>query len=426
MMSSPSSPQPEPDRPEPDSSESDASVGLAGGSDEDLESIFRELIERSAPIEDLDADQRRAWVSGLMAAWRSDINVEDPDDTDRAFVEFVRSHGAAVANETVAELLETTAVELLDPRGDDVVVSQSWMVTDRRSRDEVTVVITFRRGDDHHSILASVLDGALVDLQVSGDVDELFGRDHEELAANSTLEVSTIEAGAAIAVLEQGWAVAAQSLSNSEIAESLLANQLMARADLVAQGVSAESLPLLRSHPATAPAVFFDGCSPAEIADGNRWALDALTTALRPHAQRLGADAAADPAWHDPNRYGQIAVPLVGPLDGLSRREQDALVYLEWADWVGAIVAMVGADRSTPLDGETIVDLINAQPELTTAIEANDRAYVAYGFDVALAVWADAGLIMGGIVVPGALSAIVDTAKLAWSPGAGQPTLASH
>lgn len=391
----------------------------ADGADE-LVAVFIELVERSDSILALDRGQRRAWVSGILSAWRSDIVVDDPDATDTAFVDFVRTRGPSIVDRRVAATIEATAHDLLDPGADPPAkITHSWLVTDHRSPGERTNVITVQRDEAEYSILASIVDGVLADLRVSGDVVDLLGDNPSDLATSRvSLEVAPVEASHAVDELVKAWGRLSADAEPGELPESLLTNQLLVRADLVAWGVARDALPLFRSDPDPETTVFFAGCSETEIAEGNRWAFDALTVALRPYSDELAADAELDTTWSDPARLDEIAVVFRGPLTDLSRREREALVYLEWADWVGAIVGIIAASVSAPdtacFDGETIVELINSHPELTSAIEPSDRDYVAYGFDVALAVWADAGLVKAGSFVPGGRSGLVQTAEHVW------------
>lgn len=389
----------------------------SGATQGELRSLFRELVERSGSILQLDAGQRRAWVSGLLSAWRSDVAVSDPDATDADFVAFVHQEGPALVGAAVADAIKETADALCNPHLDtDIAVGRSWIITDRHRHDECTAIFTSKRGDSEYSILGSAIDGVLADLQVSGEIVELIATNPADVAAHRpSLEVSEVDSGQAIETIVAGWSALAGRDFDPDLSETLLANQLLVRADLVALGVPIDVLPLFCLDPDPEPVEFFAGCSATEVAEGNRWALEALTVALRPFEGSLTADSQADSSWQNPVRHDEIAAVLRGPLDLLSRREQQALVYLEWADWVGAIVAIVSAPDGVRFDGETIIEGINARSELTSAIEESDHDWVAYAFDVALAVWSDADLVVDGRLVPGGRSALVQAAKLAWT-----------
>ena len=89
---------------------------------------------------------------------------------------------------------------------------------------------------------------------------------------------------------------------------------------------------------------------------------------------------------------------LVAPssLEPLAPVERDAVVILEWADWLGAVIGAVRAGAGTTIDGSALVDFVNRCPEVTTTIPKADRPRIEWAFSVIAAAWEDLGVTEDG------------------------------
>ena len=146
--------------------------------------------------------------------------------------------------------------------------------------------------------------------------------------------------------------------------------------------------------------------SDAEVADANSWALGVLTTALR----KLQLPAAPAQDVIDATRS-----PLRGPIAHLDRREQQALCFLEWADWLGVLIGLVRAGPGASVDPASMVDLINRCDEVSSTVPQEDRDYIEYAFEVAIAMWSDTGVVEDGRLSSDGHAALVPAATDAWS-----------
>ena len=139
----------------------------------------------------------------------------------------------------------------------------------------------------------------------------------------------------------------------------------------------------------------------AEIDDANRAARSTLLAAVG----EPGSTAGPHPAWVD-------VVCRSAP--GLSPREREALLWLEWADWLGAGIGLVRTPELGPLDGEALVDLVNRCPEVSSTVHADDRDYAAWAFDVALDHLRDAGLVVDDELTSEGQSSLHPSLIAAW------------
>lgn len=89
---------------------------------------------------------------------------------------------------------------------------------------------------------------------------------------------------------------------------------------------------------------------------------------------------------------------LVAPstLASLTPAERDAVVILEWADWLGAVIGLVRAGASTAIDGSVLVDLVNRCPEVTSTIPKADRGRIEWAFAVVAETWERLGVTADG------------------------------
>ena len=108
---------------------------------------------------------------------------------------------------------------------------------------------------------------------------------------------------------------------------------------------------------------------------------------------------------------------LVGPVDLalLGPAERDAVLILEWADWLGAVIGLVRAGEGASVDGANMVDLVNRCPEVTTTIPKADRARIEWAFDTAIASWTDLGILADGRLTDFGVEVLPVALRRAWT-----------
>ena len=169
---------------------------------------------------------------------------------------------------------------------------------------------------------------------------------------------------------------------------------------------------------------------PPRDPDDDAWAADLLTSALRLHgAAENAADEPAvvaesraeflarldegdadartlldvcgvpsDAAAADrTNLHFRAVAAYLRPVD-LSMHPaptQQAILELEWADWLGATIGLSRSTAGIDVDGAALVQLINRCPEITTTIPKQDAARIGWAFEQTLYAWAVTGVLDG-------------------------------
>lgn len=369
---------------------------------EELAALFEELHRRSAIVTDLEPAQVEGFVSGLFAA------LDDQSELP-AFVRYCRERPGAVS----AVLCAGLAVLADDPtagaarRAFDAMAADAPPVSGRLGRARAvaawsaqapfgrSIVIGCGPAPDRidHAVLAE-LDGELLsDLQLSGEVAELVD---PESIGDPAVEILDLDVTAAAELVGRAWR---NAHGRVEPTAGMLANQRLARLRLASAVDDDELLPLF-----AAAAVSVDvtrGMSPEEIADANAAARSTLRAAV-------GAPA-TDEVEHAWVEVVRATAPVV------SQREREALLWLEWADWLGAGIGLLRRrDGGVRLDGTVLVDLVNTCPEVSSSIHGDDRDYAAWAFDVALDHLADAGLVVDGMLTERGRSTLHPSLLAAW------------
>lgn len=350
------------------------------GNDEQLE-LFDELHRRSALLPELDAPRIEGFVSGFFAVW-------DTVDDEIAFVAFCRDRPGPVSALLCAALVSlgdpatsAAARRAFDSMSTDAPAAAgelgrsspvaAWSVQAPFGR-SIVIGCAVAAGDIDHAMLFELdEDEVLVDLQLTGSPAELVD---PELTGDSTLEVASLDVADAVALVGRSWRSA---LGRIEPTPGLLSNQRFARRRLH-EADTEEPLP---TFGAMAGSIDVSrGMSPEEIAEANTAACNTLRAAVGEPAE----GERANQAWVEVVR---------GAVPGVSPRERDALLWLEWADWLGAGIGLLRHRDRGALDGQVLVDLVNSCPEVSSTIQGADRDYAAWAFDIALEHLADAGLL---------------------------------
>jgi len=381
------------------------------------DNLLAELYERAAIVGELDGPQIEAWVSGLFP-------VLDDDDAVKAFVGYCagqHSTDAALVCLALAELtaglgsddVSTVAEQAansidveLPPAAAQIGLSsliEAWRVDAPFGRSivlgfENAVLLDGEDGSDFeegHSILVEVSEsGELEDLQLTGPPAALLA---EASADDDRVQVGELHVEKAIEMVVAAWP--AQSMSGSALGPGVAANQQFVR-----RRIAAAAQQILPAIMVMAPEVDVRrGLSDAEYLEANRAALSTLRAAVGE------VDVAAA------NEVAQLWASVIrGDAGDVSARERDALLWLEWADWLGAGIGMTRAGAGCEIDGVACVDFVNRCPEVSSTIEKRDREYAEWAFDVALDLLQDSGAIENGKLTSVGHQAVLPALHAAW------------
>jgi len=103
-------------------------------------------------------------------------------------------------------------------------------------------------------------------------------------------------------------------------------------------------------------------------------------------------------------------------LEPLTSRSQQAVVDLEFADWLGVVIGLVRAGPNTSAEPDALVDLVNRCPEVTTTIPKADRARVAWALAVVTEGWEPLGITTDGAVTAFGAAVLPAALREAWEP----------
>lgn len=384
-----------------------------GDSETQADEFNEELFQRCELIVGLSGPQIEGFVSGLFVAW----------DNDQQGVEFIEwcQHRPGVQTATIcaglagldhgpigqaARRVLDTMASAIDIDGspelraelDSLASSrpaQAWQV-DAAFGKSIVVGFASGAGDIDHAVLAEISAGRLVDLQLSGAPEEML--DVESLDQGA-VSVSGREVGTAIEEIASAWRA---SHNVVEPTSSMLANQRLVRARF-ARSLT-DPLPLFRLDMVESD--LSRGMSEADISEANRAARATLLAALGDVEADAGINI--EPAWTE---------IMWASIPGISVREREALLWLEWADWLGVGIGLVrGLDGGAELDGQALVDLVNRCPEVSSTIHGDDRDYAAWAFAVALDHLADIGAIVDGALTDKARAKVHSSLVATWTP----------
>lgn len=383
--------------------------------------LLAELYERASLVTDLDCPQLEAWVSGLFPVFDTDVSIDD-------FVGYCAAAGTArgaLLVATIAELSDGLDIATADlarglvdpellprwavsigtseltgawtvtaPFGRSIVLGFEAAATDGSVGTGAASVASDPDGTDgdsededdseeetvdlRHSILVELdADGMLEDLQLAGApqalLDEAAGSDHR-------VRVAEMDLDDALAVIVAAWPSGDAAVH--ELGPGMAANQQFVRRRMM---VAAKQL-LPPVHAAEIEIDVQRGLDDREFADANRAALSTMQAAVGFPDDDAVANA--------PDTLVRGWVDVVrGVAAELGPRERDALLWLEWADWLGAGMGLLRAGAGTSADGATLVDHVNRCPEVSSTISKSDRDYAEWAFDVALDLLEDLGVV---------------------------------
>ena len=402
----------------------------ASDPDAGLDELVDEVLAQVPEIRGLDGPRVEAWASDVLALAAETLAVDDPEAVLVAALASGGGDPAATALQALRSLLDDVTIP--DRTGSAPVWADSigtsvcegaWRLV---SRGAASAAFRFvDAADVRHVVTVDLISGPPERLGevVIGPGDLLDALDEDDADVSAT-DVSAVELAGR---------VAAALASTDRPRESAVVNGRLLVARLASITGELLAPPVAAADPV--PEV------PARDPDDDAFALEILDRALpRPDAPvawgELAAavrDRAADhvrlAAWLAAGGEGSdgaddalalapvvaaIAPVDLGPLD-LSRR--DAVMALEWADWLGAVIGLIRAGVGTRVDGETLVDHVNRCPEVSSTIPRKDRARIVWAFDVVSECWAELGLTDDGALTARGLVVLPAALRRAWAPG---------
>ena len=375
-----------------------------------LTTIVDDALLQAEELIELDAPRAEAWASDLLA-----LLDEMGADATTTFVETLAATATAAAAAALHAIgsLDPSLVDGVDIAGpapswiDALGTSEcegAWLL---RARSGLSAALRFVDRDDVRHVLA-------VDL-VPGPPEQLG-------------EVTVGPADVLEAVEEDDADIDQEEVSASEVAARLIA-ALEATDRPRPSAIVNGRLLVARLTPFADRPLFAPVPVPDEVPDlpprdpeDDAYARDVLVRALgdrpgpdRDHVARAAAvlrDAARVDA-----PVAQWLAASVGPVDldepdidvvlaalaaavapaalePLRPGARDAVLVLEWADWLGAVLGLVRAGEGSDAGPQALVDHVNRCPEVTTTIPKGDRERVAWAFGVCTEPWEELGLVV--------------------------------
>jgi len=365
--------------------------------DTDPESWFAlDVIAQASEIAELDAARAEAWASDVLA-----LAAEEGVATE-AFFDMLREvggDGAATALAALAGLHDEV------PRLDWSAESPEWVdaigtarcegAWELRSRGDESLAFRFvDSADVRHVIMVDMLSGVpeTVGEVIVGPGDMLDALQEEDAEIES-------EAGDLVALAARCVAALA---ATGHPAVSAVANGRLLLRRLTQLTDTAVPPPVLIEDEIPA--------APERDPEDDGYALDIVRRAL-------GAQI-SDGAGSEHGVAVDRVAALVAPRDlaPLQPAERDAVMILEWADWLGAVIGLVRAGEGCVVDGAAMVDFINRCPEVTTTIPKADRPRIEWAFEIMLDPWHELGLLDAeGLLTAAAIHVLPAALIRAWS-----------
>lgn len=406
----------------------------------ETQALFAELFARCSVVQELDGPQIEAFVSGLMPVF------DDGVATVLGFIDYCAAQegstaalicgalGELMRGESNDGVVAAEAVVSAVAKGPGLASAQSqigaseltgaWTVTapfgrsvmlgfDNRAARESAAAAVGSAQDDRdagerpdeevidarHSILVELDgDGFLADLQLSGAAEMMAD---DAGSVDGRVVISPLDPEEALALVVQAWPAADVAVQSH--GPGVVANQYFVR-HRVWQSTGT-MLPMIALVEQTVDVQ--RGLDDGEFAEANRAALSTLQAAL--------GDLSHMAAPGDTTPSGEAWIGVVrGDGGELSGRERDALLWLEWADWLGAGIGLARAGEAAAVSGSALVDYVNRCPEVSSVIDKADRDYAEWAFAVAIDVLEDAGAVAGGQLTAAGRAGLLPALVQAW------------
>ena len=393
----------------------------------EAEELLADLYERAAVVDSLDGPQIEGWASGLFAVFGDVVSAEDfvdycaaqgtttghvvcaaigelADGVDPRLAERARAGAARTeltgVSEQFGQSILTGAWSVDAPFGSSIILGFDGPAIPPQAGAEAPPSAEAPDGDmvdNRHAILVEHRDGRVEDLQLAGPAQLLLD---EVVASDGRVQVSELDVAEAldrIIAMWPGKRVSHELGPGFEVNQHFVRRRVYLGSGTALEKVTVESdeVDIRR------------GLSADEYADANRAALSTLQAALgtvQPDQQQV--ERPEGQAW--------MAV-IRGDAAGVSPRERDALMWLEWADWLGVGIGLHRAGAGAEMNGGAFVDLVNRCPEVSSTIDKADRDYAEWAFEVALDLLADSEVGQAGKLTEAGLAALGPAMVAAWT-----------
>ncbi|MEM9465375.1 MAG: hypothetical protein AAGA90_08365 [Actinomycetota bacterium] len=384
-----------------------------------LTSIIDDALAQADELLDLDAVRAEVWASDLVAL-AAEAGPDGPDAVIRALAE-VGGPGPAAALWAIDAVAD--GVDLGDPAlepapswAPDLLTSTceaAWVVGDWRGASAAFRFVD--ASDERHVVLVDLEPGGAGVPERAGEATVGPAELLDAIADDDTkLRSEPVPAG------DLAQRVGAAVGATDEPASSLVAIGRVLAARLSTLGVE-DLVPPVWVEP-DVPDL------PARDPDDDAWAAAVVTRAfgtdpdLSEHTVAVGAAAASlRAAASEDAPLARWLAASAGPVDldaedltvvlaalaavvapaslvPLAPDARRAVLELEFADWLGAVLGLARAGADTSADPMALVDHVNRCPEVTTDIAKTDRARVAWAFAVATEPWEALGIVADGRV----------------------------
>ncbi len=395
-----------------------------------LAPIVDDALVQADELRHLDAVRAELWASDLAA-----LAAETGDDGITRLVAAIREAGSPASAAALWAL--DAVIDGVDLDAPSFQPSPEWADTLATSRSEGAWLLSERRGLSAAFRFVDASDTrhiVVIDL-VPGEVE--------------TLGEVTVGPHDLLDVLSEEDAGIDRSTVNPSGLAARVADAFRATIEPTASLVAAGRLLMLRLSTfgitGLVPPVWSDGEVPAlpeRDPEDDAYALEVLHRALGSMAVGSTSEYATaaavlrDAAAID-GEAAQWLAASVGPVDlldddesvalsalaavvapqrlePLSPQARNAVLELEWADWLGVVIGLVRAGPGTPADPDHLVDLINRCPEVTSTIPKKDRPRVAWALAVCTELWSATGVVSNGALTDFGVAALPSALDLAW------------
>ncbi len=401
-----------------------------------LDQIVVDAVAQADELIGLDAVRAEAWASDLAA-----LALEAGEDgIERLVVALSRLGGRSAAAAVLA--LDAVVPGLAVPSASALEPAPPWAAVLGTSAVEGAAVLRARRGesavfrfvdaaDDHHVVVVDLVPAGVEDgrEQVGeiavGPGDLLAVIEEDEAGIQKTEQPAT----------ELAERVAAAMRSTERPRPSAVANGRLLVARLTALGIEPppppvwvdEEIPPLPSRDDEDDTYARDVLRQAlgDPTEPDPQALVEAAALLRrsaladaPLARWLAASAGPvdlDESDRDVVLAALAAAVVPSLLVPLEPDARQAVLDLEWADWLGAVIGLVREGPGATVDPDALVDHVNRCPEVTSTIPKKDRPRVAWAFAVCTEPWSVLGLAVEGLLTPFGAAILPAVLDRAWS-----------
>jgi len=399
-----------------------------------LAEIVADALAQAEELIELDGVRAEVWASDLAAL----VLETGPDGIDRLVAALSDAGGAPAA---AALWALDSVVDGVDISGAALEPVPPWSAVLGTSECEGALLLKARRGesaafrfvdsaDDRHVLI--------VDFVPPGMGDE----------AEKAGEVTVGPADLLSVVDDEDAGIESRVVPPTELAERVAAGLIATdrpRASMVANGrLLIARLSALGASMPPPPAWVADDVQelPARDPDDDNYAREVLRRALgEPVPPALDElERAAErlrSAATDEHPLAQWLAASVGPVDldesdlavvlaaiaacvapaslePLDTDSREAVLDLEWADWLGVVIGLVRDGIGASVDPEAMVDRINRCPEVASTVPKKDRPRVAWALAVCTADWPELGLVDDGQLTELGVAVLPVALERAW------------